>query len=347
MRQVFPILLAFSGLAASASGITVSRSQPDLDVWNYPFNFTPGYRSAISTFSALGQEELAGLTFDQRDAQMLIAFDTEPDVPTGQGQAAYCISSAVIRINTSTDDAFAYDPTADIWQSYLEPGEPGAVADTDSGRPLEMFGAAFRGGWTLHTYYEGTISAPGPGFGPMVASDVRYVYPTDALAGGTDDVSNNVRDGFDVFPFAIGQCALAPGALVPSNTEFTFTLDVTSPDVQQYLGEALDAGRLMVVLTSLQPAQSGNGGGPGTGSFATWYAKENIFGTGRAARLELEVEIRQPGDVNGDTMVNFDDLNELLSNWGEVVTPGTSGDVDCNGTVDFTDLNILLANWDG
>ena len=61
MRQIFPLLVVFSGLTGPASATTVTRALPDLDVWNYPFNFTPGYRSAISTFSALGQEELAGL----------------------------------------------------------------------------------------------------------------------------------------------------------------------------------------------------------------------------------------------------------------------------------------------
>ena len=69
MRTILPALL-LAALCPVVSGITVSRGTPALDRWNYPFNFTPGYRSAISTFSSLGQEELAGLTFDQRDAQV-------------------------------------------------------------------------------------------------------------------------------------------------------------------------------------------------------------------------------------------------------------------------------------
>lgn len=49
-----------------------------------------------------------------------------------------------------------------------------------------------------------------------------------------------------------------------------------------------------------------------------------------------------PGDATGDGMVDFDDLNEVLGNWG---TSGPDGDVDESGTVDFDDLNEVLANW--
>ncbi len=52
------------------------------------------------------------------------------------------------------------------------------------------------------------------------------------------------------------------------------------------------------------------------------------------------------GDANGDNMVDFDDLNMVLSNWG---TGGPDGDVfpfpGGDGAVDFDDLNEVLTNW--
>ncbi len=48
------------------------------------------------------------------------------------------------------------------------------------------------------------------------------------------------------------------------------------------------------------------------------------------------------GDVTGDNMVNFDDLNAVLAAWG---TSDPSGDADNSGTVDFDDLNIVLGAW--
>lgn len=51
-----------------------------------------------------------------------------------------------------------------------------------------------------------------------------------------------------------------------------------------------------------------------------------------------------PGDANGDNLVNFTDLNIVLSHYGQAGTPGSlPGDVDGNGVVNFLDLNIVLS----
>ena len=52
-----------------------------------------------------------------------------------------------------------------------------------------------------------------------------------------------------------------------------------------------------------------------------------------------------PGDVNGDLMVNFLDLDIMLDNWGATVPANTMGDLDGDGMVTFTDLNELLDKW--
>jgi hypothetical protein len=51
-----------------------------------------------------------------------------------------------------------------------------------------------------------------------------------------------------------------------------------------------------------------------------------------------------PGDTDGNGIVNFDDLNTLLTNYG---LPGgfAQGDFDGNGIVEFADLNTLLTNY--
>lgn len=61
----------------------------------------------------------------------------------------------------------------------------------------------------------------------------------------------------------------------------------------------------------------------------------------------VSVEFSLPavrGDTNGDNVVNFDDLNTLLTNYG---LPGgyTQGDFDGNGAVEFDDLNMLLTSY--
>jgi len=337
---------------ASVSGATVNFAGPCIDRWVYPFNTEPGYRSAASTFSALGQENaFPPLSFDQRDAQLLVGFDTDapgsatcPTEVIAAGLAAcdYRVTSAVVTIAVSTDQAFPFDPTYDAWTSYATTANPGAV-DADTGRPIELYGVGYRGGYTSATYFEGTPSVPGPPFGPDIQSDVRYAYPTDAQGGGARDISNNVRDQFDPAPFAVGQATVAAGAMVPANTDITFTLNVALPDVQRYLRQSLADGRLRFLLTSLQPAASS--GGPGAGQYATFYTKENLFGTGRAARLSITVDVRtKAGDINFDGSVNGADLSVLLGEFGQT-TGLPAADLNCDGAVNGADLSVLLANF--
>lgn len=50
------------------------------------------------------------------------------------------------------------------------------------------------------------------------------------------------------------------------------------------------------------------------------------------------------GDVNGDGVVDFDDLLAVLSGWGPC-PPSCPGDLDGDGEVGFGDLLEVLANW--
>ncbi len=341
------------GTACGVSAATLNFSQPCLDRWVYPFNTEPGYRTATSVFSALGQENtFPPLSFDQRDSQTMIGFDTDaPDspncpnevVPAGLAECSYRVTSAVVQIAVSTDLAFPFDPTYDPWTTYPTLANPGNIDLDPPGRPIEMYGVGYRGGYTSATYFEGTPQVPGPAFGPDIQSDVRYAFATDGFGGGSRDVSNNVRDQFDPLPFAVAQAPVAAGAMVPANTDLTFTLNVAQPDVQRYLRRSLAEGRIRLMITSLQPAASG--GGPGAGQYATFYTKENLFGAGRAARLSITVDVRtKAGDVNFDGSVNGADLSVLLGEFGQT-TGLPAADLNCDGAVNGADLSVLLANF--
>jgi len=49
-----------------------------------------------------------------------------------------------------------------------------------------------------------------------------------------------------------------------------------------------------------------------------------------------------PGDVTGDQRVDLDDLNQVLTNFGQ---SGSAGDADGNGVVDLDDLNLVLTRF--
>ncbi len=60
-------------------------------------------------------------------------------------------------------------------------------------------------------------------------------------------------------------------------------------------------------------------------------------------RGPLPFSVPCPGDTNGDQMVDFLDLNIVLSFFGQTVAPGTNGDLNGDGAVDFLDLNTVLS----
>ena len=51
------------------------------------------------------------------------------------------------------------------------------------------------------------------------------------------------------------------------------------------------------------------------------------------------------GDLDGDGFVGIDDLNLVLGNWNQNVTPGSGADATGDGYVGIDDLNLVLGNW--
>lgn len=357
-------LVALATLGGGAQGAVIQFRPvaPTLDRWNYPFDSAPGFSETGATFSALGQEDaFPGYSFDQRDGQVVLGWDTNASVPTGLGVCGYRIIGASVTIAVTGEVPFRYDPTYDARATYLAGG-----VDADLGRPIELYGVGFRNGWNsgaptqsgcpapgsgfegFPCWYEGSVDLPGPPFGPCVCKNQRHAFATDALNGVARDISNNVRDGFDPRPFAVGQIAgVSPGAYVTSVRDVAFTLDVGDADVQRYLRAAVSAGRVLLTVSSLQPAASV--GGPGSGEYARFFMKEhplgNSGGVTRWARLALDVEvIALVGDLNGDGSVDTADLTRFLGQFGQTGA-FLSADLNCDGEVNTADLTRFLGQF--
>jgi hypothetical protein len=119
-----------------------------------------------------------------------------------------------------------------------------------------------------------------------------------------------------------------------------FELDVSRADVQEFLRDAIDGGRLRFSVTSLaKVVQQG-------GNFPAFYCRENpvVTATGLGdATLAITVTTATcaPADLNCDGSVGAADLATLLGAWG-----GTGpGDLNGDGTVGAPDLAILLGQW--
>lgn len=276
---LFGALLALA--AGPASSFVVVYDPPDVDRWNYLFNATPGTRTNAPIFGAF---QTAG-AFDERDGQMLVIFDTFPEVSAGRPESAYQIYGATLILDRSPTNSWVYDATYDGYRTYLaleNPSDPQALPDTDAGRPIELYGVGYRQAGLDATTYDETGTAFGP---PGMVARTRYAYPNDHLAHptlfGTRDVSNNVLDRFDPTPFGVG---VIPGATPGTTVSGAGTVEIdvaVTPAVRAYLRNRLAKGSVDLMVTSLEPAAQG-----GPAVYPVFLDKAS--GTG-AATLELDV----------------------------------------------------------
>jgi len=252
------IILGVSGVTAGGVGPFVMKAPaPAGDRWMYPSNSTPGTRQIASTFSFLPSPGV-----DDRFGQFLIKFDTvAAGVPAGLGVENYQIHQIVLTAVYASTDSVIYDATEDPRASL---GAAGSIPDTDPGRPLELHGTGFRGGFTASSFQEtspfGTRNAYANGFD---------------LTGGARDVSNSVSLGYESYPWAIGEIKtvvdsnavpreyipLAVGAIIPVYAHVSFKINLALPGVADYVRQGLNQGFLWFTLSSFHPVDGQNGVG--------------------------------------------------------------------------------------
>lgn len=231
----------------------------------YPNNSTPGTRATASTFSYLPYTGV-----DDRFGQFVIKFDTvAAGIPAGLGADNYHVEQLVLTAVYASSDSLPYDPTEDPLASF----GAAATEDPDAGRPLELYGTGFRGGFTDATFHE---TSP---FGERNAYGLSF-----ESSGVARDVSNNVTGGFQSAPWAIATVSvpvdinaspkqyvpLAPGEVIPLYSHVTFTINLGVPGVAAYVRQGLNDGFLWLTLSSLHSVI-----GPGGGGFPAYFTRDH------------------------------------------------------------------------
>jgi hypothetical protein len=315
-------------------------TRPVIDRWVYPFASQPGAEPGVPVFAALRQSG-----FDDRDALFLLAFDTSNFVPTGLGPERYVVSALRITAWVSAEDRFMYDSTFDSVATSYDPAEPGYVADSDPGKPVEVFAAGYRNGWTMTSFQESSPYSPFPPFPPQ--EGVRNVFAAVYDEAGTAvDIGRHVRQHLEAVPLGIGRSTdLAEGQLVPAGAALTFEIDAASGPAQAYLGRAFDGGRVPFIITGLHPASGGPGGGTGEANYPSFFTKENAIAevAGYTARLEFDVTVYPGADFNSDGGVDGGDVEAFFVAWqaGENIA-----DFNIDGGVDGGDVEAFFIAWE-
>ena len=331
------VAAALAAGVAAADTYTASFASPTLDRWNYPFNPTPGTRITASTFG----NEPGAPEFDNRDGQFIVGFNTGAQIPAGLGVDAYEVLSCVVEVTIANDFVVEYDPTVDPYTVFLADGDPERTDDEDLGQPIELYGVGFRNGFSRANWVETSpFTVAGQN---LLNPSVRNAFATAWRNGAWVDASNSVRERWTPAPFAVGAIdGLKPGDFIPIGSVVRLSLDVSRPEVQAYLRDAVDAARLRLTVSSLtKVVQQG-------GSFPVFYCRENpiVTATGiGAAALSMTVSAATcvPADLDCNGSVGAQDLAILLGAWGG----GGPADLDGNGTVGASDLAALLGAWGG
>ena len=356
------LLCAALPVLAHARGTdTAVTIQPSFDVWMY--NQGSG---ALSTFAPTFGSELTGQDPD-RLGYYLVAFDTRAQVDPAAGPwevvsarlTIYMINSS----NFSPADGVRYDPTPDVVASY---GPGATITDADPGRPFELFASGLADGLT----YDAWRNAGAPvSFGGVNAS-----LPIDFDAAGQPrDVTNNVQDGFDTAPLALGLAETTyvgsdGSARIADTSAMFFDLDIARPDVAAYLADGLADGWVALNVSSLHDVGVFGSGGE---VYARWATMET-FGfpdpalelTVRPARPacapDLTTNNTNPGDQGfgqPDGLVNGADLSYFVELWlggqpaadltSNNTNPGDPGFGQPDGLINGADLSFYVEQWLG
>jgi hypothetical protein len=308
---LFPVSVILVGFAwiltgrIEADAFRYAPPSTDMDRLMYPFAFQGGSYQAGYTFGSFDPR------FDTRDAQILLGWDTGNAIPPDRSPSRYLLRRLRITLTVADDInggfRFQYDPTQDSVWTYAT-NHVRYTPDTDAGRPVELAGAAFRGGFNAATFTETSSFGPlGPFNGSNISIGTRNAHAALFDTNGVlVDISNNVGQTnatftgqvFEVRPWAVGVTDdVPPGAWVPSGTRFVFDVDLSDPLVAGYVQQGLRAGRLRFFVTSLHPAaQSGSGG---SGQYPVWDLRETLVGTPPAIELEGTVVSDVDTDADG------------------------------------------------
>jgi hypothetical protein len=303
----------------------INSTLPDIERWMYAFNAAPCDRTASSTFGSFGDD--TGV--DTRHAQHLLGWDTASLVPTNRSPANYLLTRCRLTLTINRGNLFAYDPTQDDFGTYFETNHPAYVPDSDTGRPIELFGAGFRNGYNAATFQQCTP------FGTNTPAQRNAYAAGWSTHGVLVDVSNNVGKTneayprFEVAPFAVGQTTnVPPGQLVPDGAKITFDLNLNDPFVLTYVQKALDRGNLRLMVSALH-ANTGQFGSPSYPDFATHFNEAVLNPT----RLELEGQLIGSGDVDGDGLRDDWELFHL-----QTLTHNGSVDTDQDGASNLAEF---------
>lgn len=333
------ILLALTSLllavqVASSQPVTTNGLPAVVERGTY-HNYFNCQNAGFATFANFGENSGA----DSRLGQFLVGWDTAAAVPTNQPVTRYLIRSCRATVVISDGNQVIYDPTHDALATYFSTNNPARLEDADAGRPIELFGVAFRNGYGTTNF----LQCSPVGTGSISSNNVYAICWT--TNGTSRDVGNNVGKTnaayapFETWPFAVAQtAAAAPGEALTPNDQLTFDLNLADPFLMGYLRRALQKGRLDLMVSSLHQV-SGQFGTEPYPAFATRFNEALLD---PPTTLDLEVTVVRDFDTDNDGLP--DDWEQFyFTNLTNTASADFDGDGASNENEFLADTNPTVA----
>jgi hypothetical protein len=343
-------LAVLSGSPAAFADVA-NWEQPNLDFYFYN-HANSGSGSQAATF--INELEVNPQTqqFEPKTADdparfsnVMVAFNTGSPITPDRGPSRYIINSVKLTMTltypSETSPKVLYTDQPISQSQILSEISTNSVTRQ---RPFELYGVAFRAGYTGLDMTNASTSAPlmsektGAFSGPEGSYIAYPIVGSDTAPGQYVDVMNSVSGGFSETapgqetvpftptPWAIGEAhdptsgaEISVGTEIPDQSKVTFTLDGDTLDqmgVRSYVQQSLANGQLGLFISSLHSTgEMGVGGG-----YPKWYLKESM---GFPFFLPLSVVPKLEIDYQ--------------------ILPPLAGDYDDNGAVDAADY-VLWRN---
>ena len=358
------LIATFLFSPSNAWSATAHWSSSNLDSWFYPVAegagarmFGPTFAGGFSIDEGTDQFEPMDANSPARLGTTLVGFNTATNITKNLLPGQYHVRSVVMTMTMANGSGktLRYDPNPFSASALLaELSVPNGITEK---RPMELYGADFRSGFTGMEFAPAPAGAPlfdeltGPYSGagyrafPVVgdaADPWEYVDVSNSVSGGfsaTED--DGLTESFDPMPFAIGTADLEADDGIPLNTTFQFDLRLDDPGVRQYVRDSLASGAMGFFVSSLHvTGEVGSGGG-----YPQWYLKESGAFLPTLTINYLILNEILAGDYDGNGTVEMDDYLLWKAGFGKSVAAFYGADGNGDGAVNSADYTVWRNNF--
>jgi Dockerin type I domain/PEP-CTERM motif len=183
-------------------------------------------------------------------------------------------------------------------------------------------------------------------FDTLIGGEGQFIVTSDgeiaAFGGPFPFASTNYERNPGEFDF--GGTPYTPGDTVTLRMVYT-PPDGGNPGTMQYFANGSSPGPLDFTNTEMGLIDNGYGGM--YAQAAPSSSNSDDFITAVFSNFQFSDLSSAPidGDINGDGVVNLEDLNLVKNNFGNMGSPGIPGDGNGDGMVNLTDLNLVKNNF--